>query len=130
MLYKTDNLVILLQTLPLLMYSLDIGLLDATLYQFFHNFRIMVGQVEGHTWLGGRLLGGIMGEPGPYVENTRTNLIGMLMLDGNLVRHCALLVLVLAGVLLVGWLLGYCCMNTQILIFWRGCRNDRQLQYY
>ena len=128
MMYKTDNLIILLQTLPLFLYSLDSHLLDLTYYQFLYNFRLIIfnlGSTNDASSLGDGILRGIVGTNSTYTENVQMNMLALLAQDGNIVRHCIGFIFALAGLIPLGWILAKCCLRDQIAVFWRKTRQDR-----
>jgi hypothetical protein len=70
MLYKTDNLIILLQTLPLFIYSLNIRLLDVSFYSYFYNLRLILFNIGSYLdvgSIGNRVLAGVVGENAVYM---------------------------------------------------------------
>lgn len=132
MLYKTDNLIILLQTLPLFIYSLNIRLLDVSFYSYFYNLRLILFNIGSYLdvgSIGNRVLAGVVGENAVYMEEIQMNMLVMLAQDGNIVRHCLGYIISLLVIMLVGFACGKCCMRDQICVFWREKRSDLELSH-
>lgn len=70
MLYKTDNLIILLQTLPLFVYSLNIRLLDVSFYSYFYNLRLILFNIGSYLdvgSIGNQVLTDMVGQNAVYM---------------------------------------------------------------
>lgn len=130
LIYKTDNLIILLQTLPLFIYSINIHLLDIAFYQYFYNFKLIIfnmGSSLDIQSVGNTILSRVVGEGMIYSESTRMNMLAMLAGDGNIVRHCFGYMIALGVIMVVGFMCGKCCMKNQVAVFWKKKREDIQL---
>lgn len=113
-LYKTDNLVILLQTLCLFFLTIQIRLINVTFYGFLYGFRWIVGYGIWHKW----------SPDGIYIESSSTSM-AMIGVDGNLIRNCGILAIFIAGMWLCYFIIGVLGMKRQTLVFWRR-RNPWQ----
>lgn len=108
--YKTDNLVIFIQTLPLALISLNARLLQAAYYQFFIGF---------HHWLGLFLTAGtgekclnILNDGDGYVEYPPTTMQTLVLLDVNIVRHFIVLIILLTIIAVIYFLIASCSLTS------------------
>lgn len=75
--------------------------------------------------MGFGVMGWVVGEDGVYVEDVEMNMMVLLAVDGNIVRHCTDFIVILIAILILGWLIGTCCLRDQTAIFWKQRRSDR-----
>lgn len=104
--YKTDNLVIFIQTLSLTLLSLNARFISPICYQFFAGFNYWLGIFLTKPY-GDKLLNQLDGGDG-YLEYPPTTLQALIMVDANIIRHFLVLIAILI-VIAVFYCITLCC---------------------
>jgi hypothetical protein len=126
--YKTDNLVILLQTLALFLFSIDIRLLETNYYEVLYGFRWIVGKFTANysNHFGDSMIGNLS-PVYPYVENAFTTSQLLVIKDANIIRNCLPLFLITVGFFGLYVVGGVLFMRMQMLVCWKCV--PREMKY-
>jgi hypothetical protein len=124
--YKTDNLVILLQTLALFFLSIDIRLLETNFYEILYGFRWIIGKFNWNSSnsLGEAMLNHLI-PMDPYVENAESTSQLLVIKDNNIIRNCGPLFIITIVFILLYIVVGICVMKMQ-LFCWKSIPYDMQ----